>query len=172
MNENLKYQYEGMKWLKEMELVEHPQFINTLKMNVLSVSKSIKDVEFLISRHQMAILVWVDLSWFGKRFRTKQILMDVEDQLKLLVPSFTLRVVSDRSILEASLAKLEELKEFKRKLELGGKNEKRTPANPNVSITTDGERSETELQKESNSVSDSQEQSQSEELAEAVESDS
>jgi hypothetical protein len=160
--EKLKYQHEGLKWLYEMELVTDPQLINNLKINVFSISNGIKEAEFIVSEHQKAILAWIDLGWFHKKFKGEQIKLDVYERLKQLLPSFKFRVVTDREIFDMSLNKLDDMNRRNREII------ERSIANDNA----DSKPGKSELQKEPNSVSDSKEQSKSEELSETVESDS
>lgn len=98
-----KYQYEGMKWIVELELLNNPQVINTLKMNILMVSKRIKEVELLIYRENRSMLVLLDLTWIGRTFFLKQISMEVQDILTQLLPSFRFRVTQDPKIMEMAV---------------------------------------------------------------------
>jgi hypothetical protein len=97
------YQYEGMKWLHEMELLNHPQVINTVRFNILMTSKRIKEVELLIYRENKSMLVLLELSWLGNKFFKRQIFEDVQDSLTQLLPSFRFRVTTDPKIMEMAV---------------------------------------------------------------------
>lgn len=104
MDENKsRFQYEALKWMYELEMLEHPQLINNLKMNVMIQSKSIKEVELLIYREKKSILVLIELSWFGRKFKRKSILSDVHEGLSQLLPTFRFRVTEDPKIMEMAV---------------------------------------------------------------------
>ncbi len=105
-NERQKFQVSGLKWLQEMEFINHPQMINTIKLNVLMQSERIKDVEFLIYRENRSILVCLHLTWIGRTFFKKSIVRDVGDIVSQLIPSFKYRVIDDRRILELAITKV------------------------------------------------------------------
>lgn len=120
-----KYQYEGMKWLFELELLNHPQVINTLKFNILVVSKRIKEVELLIYREHKSMLILVDLTWIGQKFFKKQIFTEIHESLSQLLPSFRFRVTDDPKIMEMAVEKV-------KKALTGGKHENATDTKPSV----------------------------------------
>lgn len=109
MEEKFKFQYEGVKWLYEMELLNHPQLINNLKLNIFATSTRIKEVEFLIYRERKAMLVLLDLSWLGRKFFKKKIFHDVQDVLSQLLPSFQFRVTDDTKIMEMAVEKVKKV---------------------------------------------------------------
>lgn len=111
-----KFQYEGLKWLFELDLLNHPQAVNTIKLNVLMVSKRIKEVELLIYRENKSMLVLLDLTWMGKRFFRKQIFTEVHEVLQQLMPSFQFRVIDDPKIMQMAIERV-------KKALTGGKNE-------------------------------------------------
>jgi hypothetical protein len=124
--DKLKYQYEGMKWLVELELLNHPQVINTIRFNILMASKRIKEVELLIYRENKAMLVLLDLSWLGRTFYKKRIFEDVQEVLTQLLPSFRFRITDNPEIMELAVEKV-------KKALTGGKNENASnPSNPIV----------------------------------------
>lgn len=102
-----KFQYEGIKWIMEMELLNHPQAINTIKFNVLMVSKRIQEVELLIYRENKSMLVLLELSWFGRKFRKKQIFTEVHEALSQLLPSFRFRVIDDPRIMQMAVERVQ-----------------------------------------------------------------
>lgn len=105
-DDKFKYQYNGLKWLYEMELLDDPQLLNNLKLNIFSVSDHIKEVEFLMSQEQRKILIWIDVSWWGRTFKLDRIKSDVVDILSQLLPNYKFRIVTDRSILELAIGKV------------------------------------------------------------------
>jgi hypothetical protein len=98
-----KFQYEGLKWLFELELLNHPQAINTLKFNILMVSKRIEEVELLIYRENKSMLVLLKLSWLGRKFFKKRIFTDVQEVLSQLLPTFRFRITDDPEIMEKAV---------------------------------------------------------------------
>ena len=104
--EKQKFQYEGLKWLVELELLNHPQVINQLKFNILMVSKHIKEVELLIYRENKSILVLLELSWIGRKFKKTQILQDVHEVVSQMLPSFRFRITEDPKIMELAIEKV------------------------------------------------------------------
>lgn len=109
MDEKGKFQLGALKYLYEMELVDDPQLINNLKMNILMTSKRIKEVEFLISYHTRQILVYIDVSWVGKKFFLNRIKTDIYDILTQLLPNFKFRVTSNYDILELARQRVNEV---------------------------------------------------------------
>ncbi len=98
-----KFQYEGMKWLMELELLNHPQAINQIKFNILMTSKQIKEVELLIYREHKSMLVLLDLTWIGRKFYKKRIFTEVQEILTQLLPSFRFRVTDDTKIMNLAI---------------------------------------------------------------------
>lgn len=106
MDDKQKFQFEGLKWLHEMEFINHPQVVNNIKLNILMTSNRIKEVELLIYREKKSILVLVELSWIGRKFFKKQIFEDVHESLQQLLPSFRFRVTDDPKIMEMAVEKV------------------------------------------------------------------
>lgn len=106
--DNTKYQYEGMKWLMELELLNQPQAINTIKLNIMMASSRIKEVELLIYRENKSMLVLLDLTWMGRKFFKKRIYGEVEDVLSQLLPTFRFRVTDDTEIMKLAIAKVKQ----------------------------------------------------------------
>lgn len=113
-----KFQYSALKFVYDLELVDDPQLINNMKLNIFSVSSQIKEVEMVASYHTKSMLIWIDLAWLGKTFLKNRIEMGVLDRVQQLLPNFRFRVVSDRVILDLALEKV-------KKALKGGKNEVR-----------------------------------------------
>lgn len=120
-----KFQYEGIKWLFELELLNHPQAINHMKLNILMVSKRIKEVELLIYRENKSMLVLLDLTWVGRKFFKRKIFTDVHEVLHQLLPSFRFRVVDDPRIMELAVEKV-------KKALTGGQNENASNSSNNA----------------------------------------
>jgi hypothetical protein len=89
-----------------MELVRDPQLINNLKLNILTISKRISEVELLFNQDGRQLLVCLELSWLGKKFFKNRIVLDVETRIKTLLPNFRVRVVTEREILNLALEKV------------------------------------------------------------------
>lgn len=96
-------QVNGLKWLYEMELVNDPQLINHLKLNVLARSKYIREVEILSSYSHKSMLVFVEMGKISKFFFKKRIEMEVLDLLRELLPNFRFRVIFERDILNLAI---------------------------------------------------------------------
>lgn len=102
-DDKLKFQYNALKWVFEHQLLDDPQVMNHLAMNVFDVSKSIKDVEFLLARDQRQLLIYVELSWFGRTFKRKSLFEETENALAQMLPTFKFRVTDDPKIFKMSL---------------------------------------------------------------------
>jgi hypothetical protein len=107
-SEKGRFQYSALKWLYEMELVSDPQLINNLKLNIFNVSGFIKEVELLASQERLQMLIYVELSWIGRKFFQKPIIAGVTDIVNALLPRFRIRVVTDRGILDLAVAKVKQ----------------------------------------------------------------
>lgn len=125
--ERTKYQYEGIKWLMEMELLNDPQAINTVKLNVMMASNRIKEVEILIHREKKSMLVLLELTWIGRKFLRKRIFGDVHDILSQLLPTFNFRVIDDPKIMQMSVERVKQALS-------GGKYENSSSDNVNVHV--------------------------------------
>lgn len=104
MNEERgKFQFAGLKFVYELELVDDPVLINNLKMNILDVSDWIQDIELLSSYNHRSMLIYVKMGWIGRKFFQKTIEAGILDRVKQLLPRFKFRVITDRKILELAL---------------------------------------------------------------------
>lgn len=152
--EKVKTQAAGLKWLYEMEILNSPQLINNLKLNIFNQDSTIKDVELLIDQNTKAILIYIQLSWWGRKFRQDRIKMSIEDLITQLLPTYRKRVVSERWIFDLALKKVREF--------IGGKNEKPTITDSNgnnVDLDKQGRvKISDELQKTSDLLPDQEEQ--------------
>jgi hypothetical protein len=107
--ERVKTQSAGIKWLYEMELLQNPQLINNLKLNIFMIHKRIKHIEILVHQEHKAILVFLELTWWGKTFNQEEIKFGVEELLTNLLPNFRNRVVFNYDIFKMSMQKAEQL---------------------------------------------------------------
>src|SRR5690606_18085919 len=101
--ETIKTQAAGLKWLYEMELLNSPQLINNLKLNIFTTDTTIKDVELLIDQNTKGLLIYVKLSWWGRKFRQDRIKMNIEDLISQLLPTYRKRVIHERWIFDLAL---------------------------------------------------------------------
>lgn len=107
-----QFQFAAIQWLFDMELVDDPQLINTLKLNILSTSEAIQEVELLTSQQHRQMLIYVELklTWFQRTFFQKRILDEVErrvtERVRTLLPRFRVRVVNDRRIMNLAIEKV------------------------------------------------------------------
>lgn len=106
--DKLKFQFAGINWIREMEILSNPQLINQLKMNILNVSKRINDIELLIAEENRQMLVYVQLSWLGRKFFKRQIFEETEEVLSQILPSFKFRVTDDPKLFALALEKVKE----------------------------------------------------------------
>lgn len=170
MDDKTKYQYAGLKFIYEMEILDDPQFINNLKLNIFSSSGfKINDCEFLMSQEEKKILIWIDLKWwyrtrFYQRFYLRQLKQDIYTQLGQMLPTYKFRIVTDRSILDLAIERI-------KNSPLGGVY---AISNSDIDISqSDAGTSKGELQKTPDLLPDQEQQTedQSQESDEAVESD-
>lgn len=154
MDKNQNYQSQGLQWLYEMEVLNDPQLINNLKMNIISCSEKIREVELLISKPHKSIMIWidVDLGWFKKELKFYNIQADILSILEQLLPTYKFRVIHDRDILNLAITKLEE--------SLKGVEDEVSNTNDNDS--TDNSSSKDGLPEASNLLSDKEECAQHE----------
>lgn len=101
-----KFQYEGMKWLMELELLNDPQAINNIKLNIMITSNRIKEVELLIYRENRSMLVLLDLTWIGRKFFKQRIFAEVQDILTQMLPSFQFRVTDNPEIMKLAIERV------------------------------------------------------------------
>lgn len=101
-----KFQYAGLRFLYDMEIIDDPQLINNMKLNIFDVSSCIRDADFLSSFHQKSMLIWLDVNWLGRTFLKKRIETSVTDRVQQLLPNFRFRVTTDRKIFDLALAKV------------------------------------------------------------------
>jgi len=145
-----KFQYAGLKFLYEMELIEDPQLINNLKLNIFNVSSCVRDVEFLSSYNHRAMLIYIDISWIGRKFLLKRIESGILERVTQLLPKFKFRVTADRKIFDLSLEKVKTVLK-------GDSNEKPSSSGSTIApapVQSVGTPSSSELPKEPNILQD------------------
>lgn len=151
--EKFKYQYAGVKWLYEMELLDDPQLVNNLKLNIFSTSKHVKESEFIMSQEDKKMLIYIELSWWGRTFKAREIKQDIVELLSQLLPNYRFRVTTDRSIIDLALQKL--------KKSLNGGTYAVSTTDRRVAIdSSDSTGQEDRLQESSNLLSNKDEQSE------------
>lgn len=104
-------QSEALGWLIEMERLQDPATLNALVLNTFKVDRGIKNTEFIVDEKAKKLLVFVELSWWARKFRARLIREQVESMLTEILPSYRLRVTSDAEILakaKAIMARIEE----------------------------------------------------------------
>ena len=107
MDDRYKYQTSALKWLYEMELLDDPQLINNLKLNIFEASDfKVKDADFIMSQSQQKMLIWIEVGIFSRKLFIKKIYNQIYDRLRQLLPNYEFRIVTDRSILELAISKL------------------------------------------------------------------
>lgn len=113
LNENIlervKSQSAGLQWLYEMELVTNPQVLNNLELNIFYQSSYIKNVELLLDQNNKGILIYLELSTWGKWFKKQEIKEKVEDLMTMLLPNYRKRVIYELSIFQMALNKAKEI---------------------------------------------------------------
>lgn len=101
-----KFQYNGLQFVYDMELVDDPQLINNLKLNIFSISGYVREVELLSSFQHRQMLVYVELSWVGRMFFKNVIVTGVTERVQSLLPRFKIRVITDHAILDLALERV------------------------------------------------------------------
>ncbi len=100
-----KFQLSALKFLFEYEQLDHPQLINQLKINILTLSSSINEVEFLISKFHRAMFIYLDLSWWGRKVHKERLEKEALTVIKKLLPNIKIRVTSDRGLFDLAADK-------------------------------------------------------------------
>jgi len=107
MNEKQQSQIGGLKFLYEMEWVRDPQLINNLELNLFSLDSGIKEVEFIFDEHNKKLLIYLELSWWATKFRSKLILEDVQSLINQLLPSYQHRVVFEAQLFNSVVERIQ-----------------------------------------------------------------
>lgn len=118
MSEARQQDIDALKWLYEMEAVDSPVLRANLYENIFMADKSIDDCAVWVTpsfTYQKGVLVWIKLTRWGKWFKKKEVAARIKSIVNELLPSYDVRIVEDRNILELAQKKVEEV--------YGGKNE-------------------------------------------------
>lgn len=100
---------EGLSFLLEMEQVSNKAVINALVLNIQASSPYITRVELLPDQLGRKMLIFLELSWWG-RLRYKRVIADdILNMLQEVLPAFEFRVVYDYQIFEKALKVAEKL---------------------------------------------------------------
>lgn len=100
----LNPQADALKWLLEMDVVSDPNVLNGIILNLYRLSSSIKNIEIVTDMPQRKLLVYLELSWWGTKFRQRRIKELSENMLDDALPRFQKRVIFDKTILDRALA--------------------------------------------------------------------
>jgi len=98
---------EGTRWLLELELLDNGHIKNALIANVYKISTHIRDVEILIDQVDRKMLIYLELSAFGKLFQRKKLSSMVLDMLQEVLPAYQFRVIFDKVLFVRALVGLE-----------------------------------------------------------------
>lgn len=107
--ERVKTQSAGIRWLYEMELLQNPQLIDNLKLNIFMQHKRITDVEILVDQNRRGILIYLKLTWWGSKFNESDISFSVQELISNLLPNFRKRVIFNRDIFQMALDQAQKL---------------------------------------------------------------
>lgn len=106
VEKNRKLQSAALQWLYEMEFLNSPALTSNLYENVFLSDERIKDCEIFLTREQKGVLIWVKLGFFTRFFKNQeQVFLKVRQVIKTLLPSYRVRIVEDRKILEMAIEK-------------------------------------------------------------------
>lgn len=108
--EVIETQSRGLSWIMEMEAVSDPTFSNALLFNIFRLSKKVIDVQIVCDSINKRMLIWIKLTWWGRKFHGKKIEEAIVEMVIGVLPNYELRVVQDREILDKSLKLLEGVK--------------------------------------------------------------
>lgn len=101
---------ESTAWLLEMELLDSPQLKNFLILNIYNSSSSIKNVELLIDTHSRAVLIYLEVTLWGRIFRKhSSIAQRLMRLLAEVLPSFRIRIIFSKTLFNMALHKAEKL---------------------------------------------------------------
>lgn len=134
-SEKGKFQYAALRFLYDNELVQDVQLINNLKLNLLSISKYIREVEILTYQQKRQMHVYLEVSAWGKYWFSKQIEQTALDILKQLLPRYNFRVSLDRKVFDLAVQKAQ-------KVLIGALEKKDEETNTNNSSSSTNDRSQ------------------------------
>lgn len=94
--EKQKYQREAIQWLFDNEMVEDPQLINQLKLNIFRVSTTIRECEFLFFQPRRQLLIYLEMNWLGNLLSQKGLKQAIQSKLmRKVLPEAVADSVSD-----------------------------------------------------------------------------
>jgi len=93
----------ALKWLLELEQVTNPHFNHALILNIFKIHKSIKDAQVITDSNHKRMLVFLELSWFGNRFKKRGIQEQVLNMLNEILPSYNFRIVFNLEVFQKAL---------------------------------------------------------------------
>lgn len=94
--EKQKYQREAIQWLFDNEMVEDPQLINQLKLNIFRVSTTIRECEFLFFQPKRQLLIYLEMNWLGNLLSQKGLKQAIQSKLmRKVLPEAVADSVSD-----------------------------------------------------------------------------
>lgn len=111
-SDKAKFQYQGIKFLFDWELLNEPQVIHTIKVNVLGRFPWVIDLEYIFrSEPRKELIMWLHTPkrmWWKKR-KEAQLRIDVLEIMQQLLPKYEIRIVTDRKIFEMALENVRKL---------------------------------------------------------------
>lgn len=138
----------ALAWMYEMEVLNSPTLRQNLNENILLSDHRVRDCQILLIQDYKDLMVYVSVGFFSKLFKKREICENVSRVLARILPSYRIRVVTDKNIFNMSL---EKVKDF-----YGGKDEDFN-SNPNVPSKSN-DHGESELSETSDLLSDQKEQ--------------
>lgn len=102
--EDKEYIKSSAKWLFEMNWINNDYVKSALLANIYTTSRFIKNVDILVDQNNKRMLIYTELSFFGKLFkRQTKISKDVLEIVGDALPSYELRVIYDYSLFNKAL---------------------------------------------------------------------
>ena len=102
----------ALKWLYEMEAIDSPVLRANLYENIFLSDPGIIDCAAWLTptfTYQKGVLVWIKLNRRTKWFRKEEAYSRVKEVIKGLLPSYDVRIVEDRNILDMAQKRVEEI---------------------------------------------------------------
>lgn len=91
----------GISWLFEHEILGAKAAQDALWLNIYAQSTRITDVKLVIDQMHKKMLIYLELSFWGKYFSNKKLIADsVMDVCSDVLPTYQMRVVYDKDIYE------------------------------------------------------------------------
>ena len=93
----------ALGWLLEMEMVSNPMVLNSIIMNIMASIRGIKDLQLVVDSNKKQLLIFIELTKFGRWFFRRKIQEQLSDLLEQILPSFEKKVTFDRVFLERAI---------------------------------------------------------------------